>query len=904
MNFHTRNLEDIFKEFDGSKKGLSNHQVEQAQKKYGKNEIPESEKVSVLGLIFKQFKSFLVLVLVVAAVISWFSNHRIDAIVIFIIILINAIIGFSQEYKAEQAIASLKKMIVPFAKVLRNSEVVKIESSEIVPGDIILLEEGDNIPADAYLIECSNLRCIESSLTGESVPVEKEIGVLPENTPLGDRKNMVLKSTFVAAGTAKGIVIGTGLKTSIGQIANTLSDIKNVPTNFQEKTKKLARQMAIFAITLSVILFLVAYFFRDFEIKEVFIITIAALVSAIPEGLPAILSIVLAIGANRMAKRNALIREFTATETLGAITTIITDKTGTLTQNVLFVEKAYLPDAGEFEVTGQGYNPDGNVVQEEKNILIENASNSFKQFMQIAAFSNNSSLKFNDEKQAWTILGDPTEAALLVFSKKAGVDSAHEESIKKIDDLPFSSDIKMRATLIENHTGKKQILLVGAPEKVLEKSDFLCQGGEIKAMSESDRKEIADKIGEWSEKAMRVIGLAYIDVGEDINKITKSNLHKLVFAGFVGMTDPPRPEVKEAISNCKSAGIRVIMATGDHVKTAAAIGKQTGIANEENIDYPLAIDENELLNLSDEEFIEIVQNVNVFARLTPNMKLKIAETLQNNGELVAMTGDGVNDAPALKKADVGIAMGIMGTDVARDASQVVLADDNFASIVNAIEEGRIVFRNARQAAFFLITTNFAEILTIIAAISLGFPMPLTAIQILWLNLVTDGASGLALATEQSHDDILKQKPVNKNENILNKDVFPFLIINATVMAVLALGAFQYHLKIADGTDQEIIEQGRTAVFIVLAFTQLFNTLNMRDLKQSVFKIGIFSNKYINIAIIVSVILQIGVIEVPFLKNIFRLQRIEFAELIILIALSGFVLIGGELYKYIRYQKIL
>lgn len=903
MKFYTKTPDEIFKLLDTSPNGLDQKQVEVALAKFGKNEIPEAEKLSIFGLIVKQFKSFLVLVLFVAAVISWFSNHEVDAIVILLIVLINATIGFSQEYKAEQAISSLKKMIVPFAKVVRNGEIQKINAVDIVPGDIILLEEGDNIPADAYIIECSNLRCIESSLTGESVPVEKETGVLNEDTPLGDRKNMILKSTFVAAGTAKAVVTGTGLKTAIGQIATTLSNIKNAPTNFQLKTKKMARQMALFAVSLAAILFLIAYFLRDFEVKEVFIIAIAAMVSAIPEGLPAILSIVLAIGANRMAKRNALIREFTATETLGAITTIITDKTGTLTQNVLFVEKAFIPDKGEFEVTGQGYDPDGNILKNGQKISKSDDADSFNDFMNIAAFSNNSSLKFNEEKKLWTILGDPTEAALLVLSKKAGIQSAETEKVEKLDDLPFSSDIKMRATLIKKSDGKKQILIVGAPEKVLEQSGFININGELKAITETERKEIADKIGDWSEKAMRVIGLAYLEAEPNAEKISKSQLQNLIFAGFVGMTDPPRPEVEEAIRNCKSAGIRVIMATGDHVKTAAAIGRQTGIANENNINYPVSIDENELIKLSEADFAEAVKNINVFARLTPNMKLKIAETLQKNGELVAMTGDGVNDAPALKKADVGIAMGIMGTDVARDASQVVLADDNFATIVNAIEEGRIVFRNARQAAFFLITTNFAEILTIIAAISLGFPMPLTAIQILWLNLVTDGVSGLALATEQSHDDILKQKPVNKNENILNKDVFPFLIINASVMALLALGAFYYHLNIAKGSEQEIIEQGRTAVFIILAFTQLFNVLNMRDLKQSVFTIGIFSNKYINIAIIVSVILQMSVIEVPFLKNIFRLQRIEFAELIILIALSGFVLIGGELYKYIRYRKV-
>jgi P-type Ca2+ transporter type 2C len=896
MIFHATKPEEILKHFKSNSKGLTNEQVESAQKKFGRNEIPEAEKLSLFGLFIKQFKSFLVLVLVIAAVISWFAEHEIDAVVIMAIVIVNAIIGFSQEYKAEQAIASLKKMMVPTAKVLRNGQTLKIDASELVPGDIFLLEEGDSIPADGYLLESSNLRCIESSLTGESVPVEKELGVLPEVTSLGDRKNMVLKSTFVAGGAGKAVVIATALDTAIGQIADTLSSMKNEPTNFQKKTKILARQMAIFAITLSAVLFVVAYFIRKYELHEVFMVSIAALVSSIPEGLPAILSIVLAIGANKMAKRNAIIREFTATETLGAITTIITDKTGTLTQNVLYVEKVYIPNDAEYDVFGQGYNPEGEI--KTGNQVIEDSKSNplFNQLLNIAALSNNSQLKFNDEKQSWEILGDPTEAALLVLAKKAGYTNAEEEGFEKIADMPFSSDIKMRATLVKNSKGKKQILLVGAPEKILEKSSFLMKKGNKAPMTEAERENLAEQIGIWSDKAMRVIGLAYIDA-DNTDKINKKELKDFVFAGFTGMTDPPRPEVKEAISNCKMAGIRVIMATGDHVKTASAIGKQTGIVGTQKEGYPLAIDENELLELSDEAFDNIIQNVNVFARLTPNMKLRIAERLQENGELIAMTGDGVNDAPALKKADVGISMGIMGTDVARDSSQMVLADDNFATIVNAIEEGRIVFRNARQAAFFLITTNFAEILTIIAAISIGLPMPLTAIQILWLNLVTDGASGLALATEPGHGDVLKQKPVDKNENILNKDVFPFLIINAVIMAVLAIGAFKFHLpdNLANASTEEI-EKGRTAVFIILAYTQLFNALNMRDLKFSVFKIGLFSNKYINLALLVSVALQVMVIEVPYLKNIFGLRRLEFSELIVLVALSSLVLVGGEIYK--------
>lgn len=696
-NFHTFSEKEIFEKFNTNKNGLSKEKVFSAQEKYGKNEIPEADKISVFEMFFKQFKSLLVGVLFLAAIISLFTGHQIDAVVIFAIIIINAIIGFSQEYKAEQAIASLKKMIIPAAKVVRDGEIQKLNAIELVPGDIIVIEEGDNIPADAYLIESSNLRCIEASLTGESIPVEKALGKLPQETSLGDRKNMILKSTFVAGGAGRAVVIGTGLNTAIGQIAETLGTIKSEPTNFQKKTKVLARQMAIFAITLSTILFLVAYFFRDYEFTEVLMVTIATLVSAIPEGLPAILSIVLAIGANRMVNKNAIVREFTATETLGAITTIISDKTGTITQNALLVEKVYVPFYKEFSVTGKGYEPKGQFFENDLEFSLDDNINQLKDFLNIAAFSNNSELKFKEEKNQWDIIGDPTEAALLVLAKKGGIQNLESENLIKIDDLPFSSDIKMRATLVKYPNGKKKILIVGAPEQVLESSSFIVEN-DTKKLSKEKKDELSDTIASWSEQAMRVIGLAWIKTDDD--KINKEALKDFVFAGFVGMVDPPRADVKTAIAACKVAGIRVIMATGDHVKTAAAIGKQVGISSDKDSKYPIALSEKELLDLSEEEFEDVVQHVNIFARLTPNMKLRIAETLQNKGELIAMTGDGVNDAPALKKADVGVAMGIMGTDVARDASQIVLADDNFATIVNAIEEGRIVFTNSRQASFF------------------------------------------------------------------------------------------------------------------------------------------------------------------------------------------------------------
>lgn len=696
MIWHNQSIEDIFKELKSSEKGLSTSEVESRRARYGFNEIPEIGRKHWFWILLKQFKSLLVLILFAAAAISWLTGHEIDVYVILAVIVVNAAIGFTQELRAERAVASLKSMLIPKAKVLRDNLVVVIDARELVPGDIIVLEEGDSIPADARLIEIKNLRTIEAPLTGESVPTGKDMDILKENTPLADRKNMVFKGCFIAGGYAKGIVTSVGLNTAIGEIAQTLKSIKVVKTNFQKKTDMLARQMGVIAVVSAIALFLVVYFIQKLLFEDALLVSIAALVSAIPEGLPAVLAIVLAIGASRMATKNAIIREFTATETLGAVTTIITDKTGTLTQNTLTVCRVGIPKEGEWKVTGEGWSPEGVFIQDKCEYDVK-SSKSFTQFLKIAGWSNNSEIRYDKEKSAYQSIGDPTECALMVLAMKGHLSPKEDNITQKIDDLPFSSELKMRATLILNEARKKQIYIVGAPEQVLEKSAFLTREGTSINLTSEISDEIRNDIETWSGKAMRVIALAYKDVPENTEKINTAELGDLTFAGIVGMIDPPRPDVKAAVLSCKEAGIRVIMATGDHVKTALAIAKETAIVDENS---EKALTEKDLLKLNDLEFEQAILETNVFARLTPNMKLRIAEKLQEKGELIAMTGDGVNDAPALKKADVGVAMGIMGTDVARDSAQVVLADDNFSTIVNAVEEGRIVFTNARQTSFF------------------------------------------------------------------------------------------------------------------------------------------------------------------------------------------------------------
>lgn len=623
-------------------------------------------------------------------------------------------------------------------------------------------------------------------------------------------------------------------------------------------------------------------------------ISIAALVSALPEGLPAVLAIVLAIGAGRMAKKNAIIREFTATETLGAVTTIITDKTGTLTQNTLTVRKVFVLSEKEWQISGEGWTPIGNFTNE-SHIDEPDSFKGLTKLLKIAGYSNNSEIRHQADSNTYKLIGDPTEGALLALAKKAGIFSTQNQAIQKLDDLPFNSELKLRASPVKENESI-ETWLIGAPEQLLEKSAYYLSSDGAKAMNSEQSELIRTKIESWSDQAMRVIALAYRVELPDKKSINDKDLNDLVFVGITGMIDPPRPDVKQAIAKCHNAGIRILMATGDHINTAVAIAKATGIINENETEQNIALTEKQLELLNEEEFTQAILKTNVFARLTPNMKLKIASRLQENGELIAMTGDGVNDAPALKKADVGIAMGIMGTDVARDSAKVVLADDNFSTIVHAIEEGRIVFTNARQTSFFLVTTNFAEIITLITAILVGLSIPLTATQILWLNLVTDGVGDISLATERGHGDILSEKPVNPKEAILNKEIFPFLILNAILMTTIALGAFVYFLD--QGEDK-----ARSSAFIVMAMSQLFNVFNMRALKRSVFSIGIFSNKYINLALFISLIIQIVIIEVPFFERLFKFGYVPPLEFLSLILLSSSVLWFGEIYKYFRYKSI-
>lgn len=889
--WHARGAEETLRAWATREQGLSASEVLERRRVHGPNAFEAARRIPWYILFFRQFRSLLILILLIAAAIAWSAGKMVDVYVILAVVIINALIGFFQELKAENAVEALKRMIVQKARVRRDGAAVSIPAVDLVPGDILLIEEGDSIPADARIVGSRNLRIVEASLTGESVPVAKENDILEEAVPLADRRNMLWKGTYAVAGAATAVVCATGQRTALGQIAETLAGIADEKTNFQKKTDALARQMGVIAILSALALFVTGYFLRGMEINEIMLVSIAALVSSIPEGLPAVLSIVLAIGSHRMAGRNAIIREFTSVETLGAVTTIITDKTGTLTQNMLTVKKIGLGGGEEFEVSGDGWFPAGNFYRDGEPVETEEDP-CLRKLLHIAGLSNNAAIRHDQEKDSYELVGDPTEGALLVLARKGGMSPDRQSDGQKQDDLPFSSKTKYRATLWTEKDRPAEILVIGAPEKILALSDrILTRRGEEPLEGER-REQLEARINEWSGKAMRVIGLAYRAAKDDATEIAEEEVRDLVFAGFTGMIDPPRPDVREAVEKCHAAGIRVIMATGDHMHTALAIARATGIVRGEDRGQMLAMTESQLLQLDEKEFEEAITRVNVFARLTPSMKLRIAETLQARDELVAMTGDGVNDAPALKRADVGVAMGIMGTDVAREASKVVLADDNFSTIVSAVEEGRIVFTNARQTSYFLLTTNFSEITILLTLVAMGYPIALTATQILWLNLVTDGVGDKALATERGHGDVLQEKPLTKKDQILNKGVFPFLIMQTVIMTTLALLVYFHYLD-------EGLNKARTAVFTTMAFSQLFNLLNLRSLRKSVFEIGLFSNQWINLALLISFTIQIIIIEIPFFVELFHFKPLSALEFAAMIGMASSILWAGELYKAIR-----
>lgn len=891
-NYYQLSIEETLADVNSHLTGITSKEVVSRREDFGENILLEKQVESPIWLFLKQFHNGLVYVLLLAAIISAGFDHWIDFWIILVIIGINSIIGFTQEYRAERAVAALAQKISVKTKVYRDGHLEEHNAKDLVPGDIIVLEEGDKVPADARLIDSVELQTIEAALTGESHPSSKSIDIITEEVGIGDRSNSVWMGTLVATGWAKAVVVATGMNTQIGAIADDLGKVEIERTHFHIQTGILAKQLAIFAFSSASILFVIGFWFRNLPLDEMIGFTLSALVGGIPESLPVVLVVVLAIGAKRMSDKKAIIRSLPVTESLAVMDTIITDKTGTLTENNMTVQKVWVLGEETVDVTGRGLDIKGDFIQGSNNIIPLDYP-AIAKLLHIAGLAHNGQLyeeKLDNGQASTKSIGDPTEVALSVLSIKSNLNKdLLDNEWHRLADLPFRSENKFRASYVYNEDqDSHQLMVIGASENLLKLSNkILDKKGNIVDLTTKNIQEVNQQIVDFSKQAMRVIALAYKDEQAGLKNIQAEQVQDLVFVGIVGIIDPPRAEVADAIAQAKKAGVRVIMATGDHKDTAIAIAKSIGLITNDT----QALTDDEIQALSDKELYKKLKNISVLARLSPRSKLRVASILQKHKHIVAMTGDGVNDAPALKKADIGIAMGIRGTDVARESSDIVLTDDNFVSIISALEEGRVIFRNVQQTSIFLITTSIAEILLFMLTLSLGLPLPLLAIQVLCLNLVTNGISDIALATERSHKNILLEKPLPANMKVVSPNTYPYIILMTLTMTALGFWIFVAYL--GNG-----VEQARTMFFLCLSLMQLANTYNMRSPKESLFSIGFFSNKIINLAVAASALILAAMITLPFLQNILKFTPVSLYDSIYYGFISIVVVIAvAELYKW-------
>ncbi|WP_306569143.1 calcium-translocating P-type ATPase, PMCA-type [Faecalispora jeddahensis] len=844
------------------KRGLTVPQVEQRSREYGQNELREGKRPGLIAKFLEQFKDFMVIILLIAAAVSFFTSlfrhdsDYIDPIIILLIVIVNAVIGVAQESRAEKAIDALKKLTSPESVVMRDGKRIKIASKEIVPGDIVFLTEGDFVPADLRILEAHNLRAEESALTGESLPVEKSAElVCGDKTPLGDRKNMLYSSSSVAAGRGVGVAVATGMETQVGKIAHMIHSEEAPQTPLQKRLAHTGKVLGIGALAICAVIFIMGLI-QSVEPLDMFMISISLAVAAIPEGLPAVVTIVLAMGVRRMANCRAIVRRMPAVETLGSASVICSDKTGTLTQNKMTV----------VEVAGY----DGVLTKQDTQA---------RRILELAALCNNCTVSGDK------IQGDPTEAALLAASPVPK--DQLERRMPRVREIPFQSARKMMTTVHRLDNQQYRIITKGAPDLLMERCTT-CQGGSFTApMDQQVRRELQRRNEQMASRALRVLGVAY----RDVKQLPPENEWEkdLVFCGFIGMIDPPRPEAERAVRLCKKAGIRAVMITGDHVATAIAIAGKLGMMGPED----KALTGQQLDQMEQRDLERNIYQYSVFARVSPEHKVRIVKAFQKRGEIVAMTGDGVNDAPALKAADIGCAMGISGTDVAKGAADMVLTDDNFATIVEAVREGRGIYANIRKTIHFLISCNIGEILTVFMAFLLQLPLPLLAIQLLWINLVTDSLPALALGVEPIENDVMEQPPHRQNESIFAGGMGYNILVEGCLIGALALLAYSVGRAFFD-MDPSYPIIGRTMAFATLSLSQIVHSYNMRS-SHSLFRIGFLSNPQLLLASVICTIMQVSVIAVAPVAQIFKTAVLSGAQwvAVALISLVPFVVVEAE-----------
>lgn len=866
--WYKKSKNEILQELDvDEKNGLSSTEALRRLEKYGKNKLETKKKKTLFKQFLSQLKDVMIYILIIAAIISAFLGEISDALIILLVIIINAVIGVIQESKAEKALDALKELSTPKALVKRDGSLKEIISEDIVPGDIVIIDAGRYIPGDLRLIDTANLKIEESAFTGESVPSEKDASFLPDKEiPIGDQNNMAFMSTLATYGRGVGVVVGTGMNTEIGKIAKMIEQEENDETPLQKKLSELGKILGFLAVGICILIFIIS-FFQGRDLLEMFLTSISLAVAAIPEGLPAIVAIVLALGVQRMVKKNAIIRKLPAVETLGSVSIICSDKTGTLTQNKMTVTTVYTNDS---------------YIKESEFNLNDNES---KLLVDCMVLCNDAT--YSEKSQT----GDPTEIALLESPFKLNIlKEKLEKEFKRIDEIPFDSDRKLMTTVNLVDDKKARVFTKGALDSILSICNKISVNGKLLDFSKEYKAKVLENSNIMSDKALRVLAFAYKDISKE-NIVLDSLEKDLVFIGMVGMIDPPRLEVKDSIKLCKSAGITPVMITGDHKNTAFAIANELGIAE----DISQAITGHEIDKFKEEEFNEKIINYRVFARVSPEHKVKIVKAFKSHGNIVSMTGDGVNDAPSLKAADIGVAMGITGTDVSKGASDMILTDDNFSTIVSAVEEGRKIYLNIKKSIVFLLSCNLGEILTLFTAILLNWNSPLQPIHILWVNLITDSFPALALGVDKTKEDVMNNPPRNPKESIFIKSDKIQLIINGVLIGGITLFAF----KLGERLYADSLIHAQTMAFVVLSVSQLFLSLSLRSNIKSAFSLGIFSNKYLVYSILLGIFLQVIIISISFIANIFKVTPLLLYDWIVVILVSLIPFAINEILKLFR-----
>ena len=875
--FYTQGVEEVLKSLDTSIDGLSTAQAKERLDAYGYNELDEGEKRSLLSKFIDQFKDLMIIILLVAAALSIITEGRhglTDACIIFAVVVLNAAFGVYQEGQAEAAIEALKNMSSPMARVRRDGNVVEIDSRELVPGDIVLLEAGDVVPADMRLIEAASLKIEEAALTGESVPVEKDITETVEaEAGIGDRVNMCYQNSNVTYGRGTGVVTNTGMYTEVGKIADMLANADESQTPLKQSLEQLSKTLTYLIIAIALVTFLVSVFIRGEQPLEGLMVAVALAVAAIPEGLPAIVTILLSLGTTTLAKRNAIVRKLPAVETLGSTEIIASDKTGTLTMNQMTVEKVY--------TNGQLQNAD-------TELGADNTT------LRIMTFANDTKVDPDGK-----LIGDPTETALVQFGLDHNFDVREVlKSEPRVAELPFDSDRKLMSTIHNEPDGSYFVAVKGAPDQLIKRVTRIEINGEVRPITDEDKQAILAINKDLAKQALRVLMMAYKTTSEIPTLESEVVESDLIFSGLVGMIDPERPEAAEAVRVAKEAGIRPIMITGDHQDTAEAISKRLGIIDPNDTEDRV-ITGAELNELSDEEFQKVFKQYSVYARVSPEHKVRIVKAWQNEGKVVAMTGDGVNDAPSLKTADIGIGMGITGTEVSKGASDMVLADDNFATIIVAVEEGRKVFSNIQKSIQYLLSANMAEVFIIFFATLFGWDV-LQPVHLLWINLVTDTLPAIALGVEPAEPGIMTHKPRGRQSNFFDGGVFGAIMYQGVFQTILVLAVYGWGLVFPEHhTQAEIHADALTMAYATLGLIQLLHAFNVKSVYQSVFKVGLFRNKTFNWAIPVAFILLMATIVVPGLNNLFHVSHLSFTQWLAVIVGSFLIVVLVEIVKAIQ-----